>query len=126
MRLSIFAVLALFAAALLAAPTESSAEAPGMLVLASKQVIGPDRQPVAFAFHLKPNNPQDSGWVFWSGNEDQEFIDDNANTVVSPLDAFLKLDPSLSEILDRPVGTAWERDGPGKPWREVPGYLEDN
>ena len=126
MRLSIFAALALFAAPLLAVPAEPTSESVQMLALASKQVIGPNRQPVGFAFHLKPNNPQDSGWVFWSGNEDQAFIDDNANTVVSPLDSFVKLDPTLTELLNRPIGTAWERDGPGEPWREVPGYLDDN
>ena len=103
-------------------PSRLAQNAP--LALASRQVIGPDRQPVLFAFRLTPNNEHDSGWVFWSGNEDQEFVNDNANTVVTPLSAFLQMDPTLSDLINRPAGTAWERDAPGAPWQEVPGYLD--
>jgi hypothetical protein len=94
------------------------------LVLASKQVIGPHRLPVEFAFRLKPNNANDSGWVFWSGHETQEFINNNSNTVVCPLSSFLQMDPSLQDLLKQPIGTAWERDSPTGTWREVPGYLK--
>jgi hypothetical protein len=130
MRNFVFAVLVLFSL-----PTFAKSDIPvnqehestnqeAKLVLATRQVIGPNRLPVCFAFHLKPNNKNDSGWVFWSGHEDQEYISNSANTVPAPLESFLKIDPSLNDLINRPVGTAWERDSVNDPWREVPGYLD--
>ena len=101
-----------------------SIEKDGPFVLATRQVVGPKRLPVLFAYRLKPNNEDDSGWVFWSGQEDQAYIDNTDNTVVSLLGLFLDMDPTLAEILNHPIGTAWERDSPASPWREVPGYVD--
>lgn len=95
------------------------------LVLASQQVIGAQRLPVCFAFRVTPNNEADSGWVFWSGNEDQAYIDDSSNTVVCPLLSFLELDSSLIDLIKNPLGTAWERDNVEDEWREVVGYFDD-
>jgi hypothetical protein len=92
-----------------------------LLVLVSRQVIGPNRLPVLFAFRLKPNNPRDSGWVLWSGLEDQAYIDDNRNTVVCPLENFPGA--PIDEIVDRPIETAWERQDEATPWTEVIGYF---
>jgi hypothetical protein len=91
------------------------------LVLASRHVIGPDRLPVLFAFRLKPNNPHDSGWVLWSGSEDQAYIHDNRNTVACPLANFPG--SSIDEIVDKPIGTAWERQDTASTWTEVVGYF---
>lgn len=99
--------------------TNLAASAP--LALASRQVIGPERLPVLFAFRLKPNNPHDSGWVLWSGLEDQTYIADNRNTVVCPLAGFPG--SPLDKIADKPVGTAWERPDEGGQWTEVVGYF---
>lgn len=95
------------------------------LVLATRQVIGPERLPVCFAFREPPNNEADTGWIFWSGQEDQAYIDDSSNTVVCPLSSFLELDPSLRTLMQFPVGTAWERDSPTDEWQEVIGYFDD-
>jgi hypothetical protein len=92
-----------------------------LLVLVSRQVIGSNRLPVLFAFRLKPNNPRDSGWVLWSGLEDQAYIDDNRNTVVCPLENFPGA--PIDEIVDRPIETAWERQDEATPWTEVIGYF---
>ena len=96
------------------------------LVLASKQVCGEKRIPVCFAFHLPPNNAADSGWVFWSGKEDQAYIDDNTNTIICPLRSFIDLDASLLDVLSNPVFTAWERDHIKDEWREVKDYFSAN
>lgn len=102
-------------------PPNFVAHAP--LVLASSQVVGSGRLPVCFAFRLRPNNEADSGWVFWSGKETQAFIDDKTNTAVYPLLRFLEMDKTLREIIQNPIGSAWERDALGETWRELPGYL---
>ena len=106
-----------------ALPANFTKHAP--LVLASKQVIGANRLPVCFAFCVTPNNEADSGWVFWSGNEDQTYINDSSNTLVCPLLSFLELDSSLINLIKNPLGTAWERDNPKGEWREVVGYFDN-
>ena len=89
------------------------------LVLASREVIGPNRLPVGFAYREKSDNEY-SGWVFLSGHESQEYLDDSSNLALSPLDLFLEMDPSLAEIIDRPVGTYWKRDNnPKSRWSQI-------
>ena len=104
-------------------PTPTHLEPYAPLVLASRRVIGPDRVPVCFAFRLKPNNEYDSGWVFWGGDESQEFIDEDENTAVCPMLPFLEMDDSLRTIVQLPVGTAWERSSRESAWVEVTGYI---
>jgi hypothetical protein len=95
------------------------------LVLATGQVTGPNRRPICFAFRTEPNNDADSGWVFWSGEEDQAYLDNSSNTGLYPLLGFLELDPSLEAILRHPINTAWERDDVSDAWREVVGYFDE-
>ncbi|CAA2108380.1 immunity protein Imm33 domain-containing protein [Variovorax paradoxus] len=102
-------------------PWEDKFAALAPLVLASDQVMGPQRLPVCFAYRVKPNNPYDSGWIFSSGKESQQHLDDNPPKIC-PLNSFLKMDPTLAEITGHAVGSAWERDGAGASWKEVPGF----
>lgn len=95
------------------------------LVLASQQVTGPDRLPVCFAFRVEPNNESDSGWIFWSGQEDQDYIDEPSNTIICPLISFIEMDHSIEDVTHNPIGTAWERDNLEDTWREVVGYFAD-
>ena len=91
------------------------------LVLASDQVMGPNRLPVCFAYRVEPNNSYDSGWIFISGRESQEVLDGNSPNIC-PLNSFLEMDPSLAEIIDKPVGSNWERSSAAAPWEEVFGF----
>ncbi|ADU39277.1 hypothetical protein J2W28_000068 [Variovorax boronicumulans] len=104
-------------------PWEEKFAALGPMVLASDQVMGPNRLPVGFAYRVKPNNPYDTGWIFQSGKESQSVLDDNPPKIC-PLNSFLKMDPTLSEITDKPVGSAWERDSGDAPWKEVFGFKQ--
>ncbi len=88
------------------------------LVLASDLVMGTNRLSVCFAYRVKPNNPYDSGWIFLSGRESQRVLDDNPPTIC-PLNSFLEMDSSLSEVIDKPIGSAWERSSGDAPWEEV-------
>ncbi|MBJ2157048.1 immunity protein Imm33 domain-containing protein [Variovorax sp. IB41] len=102
-------------------PWEDKFAALAPLVLASDQVMGPNRLPVCFAYRVKPNNPYDSGWIFQSGRESQKVLDDNPPKIC-PLNSFLKMDPTLSAVTDKPVGSAWERDSADAAWKEVFGF----
>jgi hypothetical protein len=120
------AVLALITLAIpvMAAPSVKppSHDRYGPLVIASRQVIGPDRLPVGFAHREESKDTFDSGWVFLSGKESQDYLDDSTNLVLSPLELFIEMDPSLSDIVDKSVGTYWERESPSLPWHEIPDY----
>lgn len=125
MKHVVLAALMLASSQSFAAPEATLKEAPRSVLLtppivyASKHVVGPDPLPVKFAFRLEPTPEHDSGWVFRSGLEGPKFISDKSNTVRISLRAFLKADPSLQELIDHPVGTAWERDSASDPWQEV-------
>ncbi|RDZ26866.1 immunity protein Imm33 domain-containing protein [Lysobacter silvisoli] len=88
------------------------------LVLASDEVMGPQRRPVRFAYRLAPNNEHDSGWVFLSGEESQDWLDAHPPKIC-PIRSFLQMDPSLAEVLAGPIGSAWERDTGDAPWRRT-------
>ena len=102
-------------------PWEDKFAALAPLVLASDEVMGPNRLPVGFAYRVEPNNPHDSGWIFSSGKETQEELDANPPKIC-PLNSFLKMDPTLGEITDSPVGAAWERSSGDAPWTKVDGF----
>lgn len=84
--------------------------------------MGTSRLPVCFLYRMRPNNQHDSGWIFRSGFESQEFLDDTNNLKICPLMSFLDLDPSLIEVIDSPVGSVWERDDGKSPWKQVFDY----
>jgi hypothetical protein len=92
---------------------------PNLLVLVSNQLTGPDGVQVGFAFRTESDDPQDSGWNFWSGEETEEYVKDSDNFSRFPLQHFLELDESLEEILDAEIGTSWERDSETDSWIEA-------
>ena len=55
------------------------------LVLATKLCIGPDRHKVRFMLREEPNNPKDSGWVFFSGLEPEGYNENHDNFIICPL-----------------------------------------
>jgi hypothetical protein len=97
----------------------------GHLVLASEKVIGPDGEPVLFAYREPGANEQDSGWRFFHGDEDEPYTSDPRNITLCPLSSFLEFDPTLRVIINSPAGTAWERWTPSGPWQPADGSPAD-
>jgi hypothetical protein len=97
----------------------------GHLVLASERVIGPDSDPVLFAYREPAANEQDSGWRFFHGDEDEEFTADPRNIALCPLSSFLQIDPLLRVIINSPAGTAWERPSQVEPWSPAGGNEDE-
>ncbi|NUO75568.1 MAG: DUF2185 domain-containing protein [Lysobacter sp.] len=88
------------------------------LALASDQVTGPQRLPVCYAYRLEPNNPHDSGWIFQSGRESQDWLDAHPPKIY-PLERFIQMDPSLLDLVRGEIGSGWERDDADSPWRRI-------
>ena len=57
------------------------------------------------------DRPEQSGWQFLAGDEDQEYVDDPGNVHVTSLNTIANHDPAVIPFLDRPRGTAWGRKG---------------
>ncbi|WP_350271719.1 DUF2185 domain-containing protein [Frondihabitans sucicola] len=71
-----------------------------------------DGAPVAFAQRdTEQLGPEDSGWRFFAGDEDQAYMDDPKNHGVYSLNTIANYDRIIIPILDEPPGTAWVRDG---------------
>lgn len=97
----------------------------GHLVLASDKVIGPDREPVLFAYREAGANDQDSGWRFFHGDEDEEFNAGPDNIALCPLSSLLGIDPTLRVIINSPAGTAWQRPTESDPWDPAEGHPDE-
>ena len=89
------------------------------LVLATKLCIGPDRHKVRFMLREEPNNPKDSGWVFFSGLEPEGYNENHDNFIICPLNSFIELEPSIEPLINSPVGSAWERPTDDNGWLKI-------
>lgn len=68
-----------------------------------------------------PNNDIDSGWQFFSGSEDQEYIDDPENSAIYDVNTIANYDRAIIPYLDLPIGTQLERVRGTKKFQIIPG-----
>lgn len=84
-------------------------------VLATKMVVE-DKKKVRFMYCEEPDNPSDSGWRFFCGDESDEYMSDPDNIGVYDINTILAIDNSVLPYLDSPTGTALEREDENKPF----------
>ena len=53
---------------------------------------------------------QDSGWRFFAGDEDQEYMNNPNNHGVYDVNTIVNYDPDILPYLDSAFGAAYERD----------------
>ncbi len=72
-------------------------------------------KPVGWCYREEPapGHP-DSGWRFFSGEEDDGYINDLAHTEVYALNTICNYDPAILPLLTAPVGSAFARGADGK------------
>ena len=98
----------------------------GPLVTATNLLFGPEREAVRFITRTEPRNQYDTGWTFFSGFEQDGYIEDPDNYSIAPLASFLELDPSLKPLVDSPVGSTWEKTPDSEEWEPVDDFqVED-
>jgi hypothetical protein len=74
-----------------------------------------DGMPVGYMYREAPKRPDDSGWRFFAGDEDQKYIDDLANTSVYAVNTIANYDPDIIGYIDTPAPCAFEKvKGSGK------------
>jgi hypothetical protein len=64
---------------------------------------------VDYMIREQPNNDIDSGWQFFSGTEDQEYIDNPNNSAIYDVNTIANYDRAIIPYLNLPIGTQLER-----------------
>lgn len=77
-------------------------------VLATKKLVE-EQLPVMFMYREKGENG-DSGWRFFAGIEDQEYVDNPQNIGIYDIQTIVDIDDSILPYLDSVEGSAYERD----------------
>lgn len=90
-------------------------------VIATKLIVEEEHK-VCFMYRETPMDPQDSGWRLFAGTETQEYVDVAENSGIYAPTTILMLDGSLREMLLKPVGSAFEREGPDSEWFPAEGF----
>lgn len=78
-------------------------------VLATKMLVDNKRK-VRFMYHEKTTNPQDSGWRFFCGDEDDDYVNNPDNIAIYDINTILEIDKSILPYLSCAIGTALERE----------------
>jgi hypothetical protein len=68
-----------------------------------------DAMPVVNMYRESPDRPEDSGWRFFAGDEDQAYVDDAANTCVYAVNTIANYDPDIISHLETPAPCAFEK-----------------
>lgn len=69
-----------------------------------------DGNKVGYMCRKEPINDIDSGWQFFAGDEDEEYMDNLDNCMVYQVNTIANYDPDIIEFLHAPVGSEFERD----------------
>lgn len=72
-----------------------------------------DGKLVGHMYRMPPRNPQDSGWAFLAGDEDEAYMSDNSKHAIYDVNTIANYDPEIIPLLDAPVGSAFLRGPSG-------------
>ena len=76
---------------------------------------------VYFMYRAEPDNDLDSGWQFFSGTEDQDYVDNIDNSAIYSVNTIANYDPAIIPYLDLPIGTELERIEGTDKFQIIPG-----
>lgn len=74
------------------------------------QRIMRNEQKIGYLYREEPDTEEDSGWRFLCGDESDEYMDDSDNICFVSLGAVLSEDDRILDLLDAPIGAAFEFD----------------
>ena len=95
----------------------------GHLCLASSMILNERPLPIRFFYRESPDHRNDTGFRFYSGLESDEFLQQEGSALVAPLDCMKRIDPSISELIEKSeIGSVWERLPGRNDWVPVTDY----
>jgi hypothetical protein len=68
-----------------------------------------DGMKVGYMYREESKEPLDSGWRFFSGTEDQDYVDNPENMMIYNVNTIANYDNAIIPYLDSPFGTELER-----------------
>ena len=89
-------------------------------VFATKMLVE-QKLPVMFMYREKGSGG-DSGWRFFCGLEEQEYVDDPNNIDIYDIETILRIDESIKPYLGSLCGRAYEREDSKAPFKRVPDF----
>ena len=69
-----------------------------------------DGQKIGYLYREQSDNEKDSGWRIMAGDESDDYMDDPDNAAFVSLGAVLSCDDSVIDLLESPVGSAFQRN----------------
>ena len=70
-----------------------------------------DGLPVGYMYREPPDNPSDSGWRFFAGDESNDYMDNPANTGIFSVNTVANYDREIIPLIRKPIGSAFAREG---------------
>lgn len=93
-------------------------------VLASKMLVE-NKLPVLFMYR-EEGTDKDSGWRFFSGLEDQDYVDNPENIAIYDIKTILSIDESVKSYLDSTSPAAYERTSSEENFKLVADFEFEN
>ena len=82
--------------------------------------ISVEGKKIGYMYREQPYNiPNDSGWRFFEGSEDEEYISNPENSTAYTLEEAIKMDKAIEPFLDAPYGSSYYKDEKGN-------FIEEN
>lgn len=93
-------------------------------VMATKMLVDGKRK-VRFMYRKEPDNEQDSGWRFFNGDEDDEYVNCSQNVAIYDVESILAIDKSITPYLKAAIGAAFERENENTCFSMSEDFLSD-
>lgn len=85
--------------------------------------ISVEKKKIGYMFREEPSYiPNDSGWRFFEGSEDEEYMNNPENSTAYTLEEVIKMDSSIEKYLDSEIGTSFYKDENGNFIKEDEDY----
>jgi hypothetical protein len=69
--------------------------------------------PIGYMYRENPDFETDSGWRFFSGTEDENYMDDACNFMIYDLNTIANYDAAIIDYLNYEISSQLERNGDG-------------
>ena len=76
----------------------------------ASDMITVDGKEVRYMYREEPIKDSDSGWRFFSGEESQEYADNENNFSYYNINTIANYDPLILDYLEAEIGTSFERE----------------
>lgn len=73
-----------------------------------------DGKSITYMYREEPDNKQDSGWRFFAGDEDEDYLDNEANIELMNINIIAHYDMSIIPYLEAPYGSAFGKNENGE------------